>query len=75
MNIHDIWSKIGFLPSLLYIFLADRTGIEDYYTRIDKNVILGALPTHSVLEKVSMKISGKQTTFFVSIFSETTLYY
>lgn len=52
MNVHDLWSKIGFFPSLLYVFLADRAGIENYYTIIDNSVILGALPTHSVLKTV-----------------------
>ncbi|KAI5709464.1 phosphatidylglycerophosphatase and protein-tyrosine phosphatase 1-like [Diaphorina citri] len=59
MNFHDVWSKIGFLPSLLYVFLADRTGIENFYTRIDKNVILGALPSNSVLEKITTEENVK----------------
>ena len=46
-------SKIAFLPTLAFTVFMEKFGGRPWYSRVDKTVILGALPFRSVIPEVS----------------------
>jgi hypothetical protein len=48
----EIFARLAFYPTLLYTYLVAAVGSRQWYSRVDKWVIVGALPVYSVVEQV-----------------------
>uniref|UniRef100_A0A8D8Z1W5 Phosphatidylglycerophosphatase and protein-tyrosine phosphatase 1 n=1 Tax=Cacopsylla melanoneura TaxID=428564 RepID=A0A8D8Z1W5_9HEMI len=64
MKLREVLSGIGFFPTLLYTYLTSLIGLNEYYSRIDNNVVLGALPWDALVEKL---VNAENVTGVVSV--------
>lgn len=51
----DIASKLAVYPSLIYAQMLELLGFRQWYTRIDKHVVLGALPLRRNYKQIISK--------------------
>jgi len=50
-----MFARLSFYPSLFYNVVMERASTRNWYDRIDKNVILGALPFRSMVETLKIE--------------------
>lgn len=50
-----MFARLSFYPSLFYNVVMERASARNWYDRIDKNVILGALPFRSMSETLRVE--------------------
>lgn len=53
-----MFARVTFVPTLVYNVVLEKMTARRWYDRIDKNIVLGALPFRSMADPVSIPILG-----------------